>query len=452
MLDSKPTASMRIASSRRGDAPDGLHVELAHALGFLDYPATATAEPYLNYIVNRNVGRGTLDDYLRLVIYVVKYFAKQDEGKSPTSRSIEGLVDELSQSSNTYFSDTKAGSLIRRSVVEDTVLYAIGTWTLLLSSFVHLPMAGGMRKVMMAYAFRAEDSSVCRPFAESVAGLVQGSGLMPTADRWAVSEFGDDDSTRMKAASQLMAAARQQSSHMVAPGSRSSSNSLHKLEPVSHADKYMSLRFLDDLDSLESLHFTAKRLNAYTLSTFGAVDILWTKNISRHMVLRKRGGLYLLEVFALPCALNASTLASGNVGITPEYAQEVTESYSILFNAWSSIPRHAKLGNLIGVRRFCWCWTCSAHRYRKRTLLKHNQLCENKTPGTTRTRATHASEFDPLLLELIMNEPSDWTPELFPSLWSRITILEEHLQTAKPWNVWILFRDRRDTLQFWTFL
>ena len=62
-----------------------------------------------------------------------------------------------------------------------------------------------------------------------------------------------------------------------------------------------------------------------------------------------------------------------------------------------------------------------------------------------------ASEFDPLLVELMVNEPSDWTPELFPSLWSRIVVLEEHLTTAKPWNIWILFRDQRDTLQFWTF-
>jgi hypothetical protein len=62
------------------------------------------------------------------------------------------------------------------------------------------------------------------------------------------------------------------------------------------------------------------------------------------------------------------------------------------------------------------------------------------------------TEYDPLPVELVGNEPSDWTRDLFPHLWSRITILEEHLQAAKLWNIWILFRDRRDTLQFWTFL
>jgi hypothetical protein len=48
-------------------------------------------------------------------------------------------------------------------------------------------------------------------------------------------------------------------------------------------------------------------------------------------------------------------------------------------------------------------------------------------------------------------QPSDWVQDLFPCLWPRIVVLEEHLHMAKPWSIWILFRDRRDTLQFWTF-
>jgi hypothetical protein len=70
-----------------------------------------------------------------------------------------------------------------------------------------------------------------------------------------------------------------------------------------------------------------------------------------------------------------------------------------------------------------------------------------------RKPAQSRSEFDPLLLELMSNpEPENWDHELFVHLWPRIDALDEHLQGAKPWNFWVLFRDRRDTLQFWTFL
>ncbi|KAH7384177.1 hypothetical protein DE146DRAFT_623045 [Phaeosphaeria sp. MPI-PUGE-AT-0046c] len=365
--------------SRRPQAPDSLRIELAHALGFPDYPTNATAEPYLNYITNRHVGRGKLEGYLKLVIYVVNYFASEDDQELEPTKSIQGLLDTLLTSPDDYFSDTKAASQARCEDVEDTILYIIGAWTLLLSSFVHLPVAGGARKIALAYSIRAQESrsaTFSHPYEED---------------------------------------------------------------------------FLDELDSLESLHVAATRLNTYTLSVFGAIDIVWIHNISRHMLLCKRGGRHVLEIFALPCALDATSLTASATGITSEYAQEVRESYSILFNAWSDTPPHARLGKFLGVRRFCWCWSCSAHRHRSQIISRHQKSSEKKIPSVKRRRAGHASEVDPLLIELMENESSDWTPELFPSLWSRIMILEEHLQNAKPWNIWILFRDRRDTLQFWTF-
>jgi hypothetical protein len=441
--------------TRHHHAPDSIRTDLAHALGFPEYPTTA-AEPYLNYIANRYIGRGTLEGYMKLVIHIVEHFKPEDDDSAP-GKSIQGLLDTLATSSNGYFPDTKTGSQTRREDVEDTVLYIIGTWSLLLSSFVHLPLAGGARKIALAYILRAQETSSpprSHPYEEDVSGLVNGSGLLPTAGQWGLLESSDSDANRMKVAVQLMTLTKVASSSGAGSTSSlgNSTHSLHKLDSVGLSDTRMSLRFLDALDSLESLHVPATRLNAYTLNVFGAVDIAWTHNISRHMLLCKRGGRHVLEVFALPCALAATTLTSKAVGISPEYAQEVTESYSILFNAWSESPRHAKFGKPFGIDRFCWCWSCSARRYQAQVLSKYRKLSEKRTPGTKRSRAEYASEFDPLLVELMRNEPSDWTPELFPSLWSRIMVLEEHLQTAKPWNIFILFRDRRDTLQFWTFL
>jgi hypothetical protein len=443
--------------AHRRRAPGHLRIELAHALGFPEYPAIATAEPYLNYIANRHVGRGSLEEYLKLFIYIVGYFMSEDDGEDPASaKSIQGLLDIMAASSSEYFLDTTIGSQTRRDDVEDTALYIIGIWTLLLSSFVHLPIAGGARKIALAYSIRAQETpsaSKSYPYEENIAGLISGSGLLPVVGQWGLPESSNGETANLKAAIPMMDLLKLHKGSIPSLGSPTGSlHSLHQLGFSHVSDARMSLRFLDDLDSFESMHVAAIRLNAYTLSVFGAVDIAWTHNISRHMLLCKRGGRHVLEVFALPCALSAATLTSSAVGITPEYAQEVTESYSILFNAWSDTPRHAKVGKFIGSTRFCWCWSCSARRYRTCIVSRYRKLSRKQTPASKRSRSAHASEFDPLLVDLMHSEPSDWTPELFPSLWSRIMVLEEHLQAAKPWNIWILFRDRRDTLQFWTFL
>jgi len=215
---------------------------------------------------------------------------------------------------------------------------------------------------------------------------------------------------------------------------------------------HSSSRFFDSLNSLESLSIDATRLNAYTLKVFGAVDIEWTHNLSRHLLLSKRNGRHVFEVFALPCALEAYSLNMRSVGITSEFAQEVRESYCLLLNAWPITPLHAKFGTWIGVHSLCWCWSCSAQRHRKRLLSAYTKFSERKLPRNARVQGKQCSEYDPLLIELTKNETSDWTPHLFPSLWPRIMALEEHLQGAKPWSIWVLFQDRRDTLQFWTFL
>jgi hypothetical protein len=438
--------------SHRQHAPDSLRVDLAHTLGFPDYPGDASAEPYLNYITNRFVGRGTPEEYLRLVIDIIQYVRDDSKNAAPVAKSIQGLLNSLIGVSNEYFSDTKAGSQTRRDDVEDTVMYILGTWTLLLSSFIHLPVAGGARKIVLAYGIRAQENlpTCCHPYEESVSGLIQGSGLLPTAGHWDLAPSGDGNGARLKAAAQLLILLK--ASQHPSGSSAGSDISLHEVDTPGRPQTHLSTRFLDDLDSLESLHVSATRLNAYTLGVFGAVEIAWTHNVSRHMLLSKRGGRHVLELFALPCSLSATTLISDCVGITAEYAQEIRESYSILFNAWSDSPQHAKLWTMIGIKRFCWCWECSAARFRHQTISCHRRLSEKRTPGARRSRTAHASEFDPLLVELMQNEPSDWTPELFPSLWPRIMSLENHLQAAKPWNIWILFRDRRDTLQFWTFL
>jgi hypothetical protein len=209
---------------------------------------------------------------------------------------------------------------------------------------------------------------------------------------------------------------------------------------------------LEDLNVHESQSIKATRLNAFTLNALSAVTILWTPNVSRHMLLTKASGRHTIELFSLPCAFNAIT--ASEVGIPIELTQEIEESYAMLFNAWSVAPLHMRLGSFIGFHHVCRCWSCSAYRFRQRCIT----ACKKST-STDGHRAknfapnSHQSDFDPTLEKLMLNRSMDsWTPDDFPTLWPRITRLEHHLQTARPWSLSVLFRDRRDTMQFWTFL
>jgi hypothetical protein len=417
-----------------------LRTDLARTLGFANYPHDAAAEPYLNYLTNRCIDNDTMEAYIELLIMVVKYFDEVPADPSVT-KSIQGLLDVVSSS--------PAYAQRNREDVEDTVLYAIGTWTLLLSSFIHLPMAGGLRKVTANYNLRTRGSACgSQPYKEDLVGLVVGSGLLPVP----IHHLPVDHTIRKDGSFQTVA--------MLSPFLRplSASFSTSQLDAEASASTFIdddlqrrvSLGFLHDLDSLESLTIDATRLNAYTLNVFGAVDVAWTHNVSRHLSLSKRDGRHILEIFSLPCALDATSLKLG--GITTELAQEIRETYALLFNASHEIPRHVKLARILGVGSFCWCRYCSMRRHRNRAIMSYKRFSQHQAPGAKRAQRTHKSEYDPLLFELMTSEPSDWTPDMFPHLWARIAILEEHLEEAKPWSVWVLFRDRRDTLQFWTFL
>lgn len=171
------------------------------------------------------------------------------------------------------------------------------------------------------------------------------------------------------------------------------------------------------------------------------------------MLLTKVSGRVVLELFSLPCAFEAIT--APEVDIPVELTQEIEESYAVLFNAWSSAPLHARLGAYVGLRKVCWCWACSAYRFRKRCIKTCKKRATASKPGRAKKGAGDPleDEFD-WTLETLMAKQSmnDWTPEDFPILWPRIARLEHHLQTSRPWSIWVLFRDRRDTMQFWTFL
>jgi hypothetical protein len=434
-------------------------------VGFPDYPATRTAEPYLNYVSNRYIGRGTLHEYLALFVRVIEHFngsgtTSNDPMRLGSAHSVQTLLDQLAaEEDEVLFADTTAGSAARKEDVEDTVMYILGGWCMMLSSFVQLP--NGLRKVTAAYNGQGEEQSNTKDaYNESLAGLIRGSNLLPAPGVWSDPQDTPPEDEIVQVAMKLVELLSIQNDTKRKPAllSRSSSNfSMFEKHDSSMLRSKVSYHALETIDSIESLSIKATRLNAFTLNVLGAVDISWTCNVTRHLLLTRRGGRWIMEVFAMPCVFKATSFTSETVGIPAELAQEIQESYCILFNGWPKTTLHARIARYSGLRRFCWCWSCSASRYRNRTMrqLKKGRSATSTSKWHTRRTQTSrgSSEFDPQLIELMNeNELSDWTHDLFPSLWPRITALEQHVQDAKPWSIWILFRDRRDTLQFWTFL
>lgn len=418
------------------NSPDQLRIDLAHALGFQSYPDVATAEPYLNYIHNRNIFAEE-HEYLRLIVRTIEHFNADG--------TIQALFDLLVASdTEELFLETAPGTTLRKENVADTMMYIIGVRAMMLGSFVQLP--NGVRKVVQAY--NARQTGNLNPFEVTLPGLIKGSGLLPMVGIRDGLQIANDEDEVVRTARKLISLL-----------SGSSIDNLKGLSSSSVVEKSVSYdsepsyRSLQDIDSLESLSVKATRLNAFTLNVLGAMDVSWTHDVSRHMLMSQRRGRYVIEIFALPCIFDAQFSVAEQTGISPELAQEIQESYGILFNAWPRLPTHAKIGRYFGLRRLCWCWSCSAYRYRSVII---SQLGDDRSLKSRRKglqKNSSRSEFDPQLIELMCNgEAYDWTFELFPCLWSRIAALEEHLHRAKPWSIWVLLRDRRDTLQFWTFL
>lgn len=461
---------------------------LAHELGFTEYPKTNSADPYLNYIENRLFEDGSLAEYLDLFTKVVKHFqdSARAQGTAPTPQqppvldpnSIHAYIDVLCASSTEpLFAKSAEGSVERKELVTDTVLYILGVWVSMLSYFVTLP--GGYRQIQLAYCLkqgRSAANSVDVALVETLPDLLKKTGLLPSSadGKDLVQSNGSDLDRIIQTMLPLIPAnpaAAPNNAHSVANqnlrtalstyiSSTTSSASIQASSQTSTLAPLPSYQFDSSpsasllhsgTDSLESLSIKRSKLNAYLLSSLGGLSISWTQNISRHLLLSKFAGKYALEVFALPCILQGSGSNSLKAaGIPISLMSEIQESYSILFNPAGTPSFHAEYGMVIGLKWWCWCRSCSVMRLRKREVkvLKHKL-----SAPAPRNGANVKSEFDPLLEQLMENcDPSDWSYELFPHLWTRIVALEEHLVNAKPWSFWVLFRDRRNTLQFWTFL
>jgi hypothetical protein len=332
--------------------------------------------------------------------------------------TIKHYIDKLvTDPTQAYFQHEPLGDDMRATIITDTVLLILGSWTMMKIYFIS--EHGEQRRILLAYSWNAgREYSEDLALGERLPDLMRKSGLLPSPVETVTfgqskKSFGHNNNTS------------------TATTKASSSVSLHP--------------------SLESLEITAASLNVFKLAHLGAVRILWTGNLSRHMLLSDYAGQIYLELFAIPSALQSGpAVVLSQAGVSKDLMDEVCQSYSNLFNPTRPSYWHKNLGTLAGAHLWCWCLSCSSWRLRNREWKK----LQSTSVIPLRSKLVDASQpkYDPELKELASEPARGWDHREFENLWPRIVALEVHLLECKPWNFWVIFRDRRDSVQFWTFL
>lgn len=331
--------------------------------------------------------------------------------------SVQSYIGSLvNNSQHIYFQDTPPASQVRQIAVEDAVLLILGSWTLMHTYFI--PLHGRPRHIFRMASNRHPD---IEPLQQSLFNFIESSGLIPNPRE-----------------------------------------ALTPVESVTQQDVE-----LDDMSSLspsfahhssagliESLSIEARDLNLSKLMTLARVRLIWTDNLSRHLLLSRRGQKKYLELFALPCALHRGTLnVFGTIGISANLLDEVESSYANLFNPTVPNRIHKYAERLIGLRLWCWCLSCSSQRLKSRELRMLKGQVSRVGRHNDRFRYGKLQlPYDPRLEDLAGREATWWDQTEFENLWPRILALEKCLQEARPWSFWVLLRDKRDTVQYWTFL
>lgn len=138
----------------------------------------------------------------------------------------------------------------------------------------------------------------------------------------------------------------------------------------------------------ESLSIEPRDLNLFRVTTLADVGILWTDNISRHLLLTRRGQKRYVELFALPCAMQIGPHdVLREIGIRADIMLEIQLSYANLFNPEPPSTLHRYIGGVIGLPLWCWCLSCSSRRLRNRTLRKLEGQASQPPRGRGRAAA-----------------------------------------------------------------
>jgi hypothetical protein len=402
-----------------------LQDDLAIALGYAVEDGKTYEMPYIDYILGQWPGEGNLDEYIRLIIKIITYFTSKEESRGitgstlrrtkPNPGTIKQCIDDLVRdSTQPYFHHVLCDEETRRRVITDTVLLILGSWALMHSYFV--PRRGEPRRILLAYCWNDnKEYSETLGLEETLPSLLRKSGLLPNHNERVNIEL-----------------------HRKTKDSEPAiSSSRFTLHPA--------------IGSVESLEIAATTLNAFQLATLGAVRILWTNNLSRHMLLSKHTKKFYLELFAIPSALQGGPdTVLKYTGINSDLMEEVCQSYANLFNPKRPGRWHRYLGTPLGIRFWCWCISCSSTRLMDSQFKKLKST--SPVPVDIKLTDSTRPRYDPALKYWLNKRARGWDQTEFENLWPRIVALDAHLSGSKPWSFSVIFRDRRDSVQFWTFL
>jgi hypothetical protein len=405
---------------------------LAETLGYKRHSSKDTADPYLLYIISKSneTSNCELEDFLWLFSEIITPSTAAPTGSaqqiSALSSSIACIIEKLEKDVTIrYFKSRSSAS--RRKHVEDAVFLILGLWSMMERNFkssfyqstdsVHqerpIILAYNARKVVL----NRPTTPICSTLGTSANHTLNVShqaGVQCTlAELIAGSGFIITSNTSQSMFSMIPATG---DPNQFVPSSR-----------------------------LESVLISAQALNLSKLYTLAGVHIQWTDNLSRHLLLSTRGGISYVELFAYPCALDSETRGLDNlrgIGVPLKYMNEIRKSYANLFNPVDISVPHRML-NVLGVRHVCWCLACTSYRLMAREFRGLELKADDDIEPWF---------FDPALKTLSTAKRGDWNEDSYSHLWSRIVILQDVLRNAKPWSFWVLFRDRREKLPFWTFL
>jgi hypothetical protein len=403
--------------------------KLAETLGYKKHSSEETADPYLLYIISKSNGIGELEDFLWIFSEIITPSTAAPTGSaqpiSASSSSIACIIRKLEKDgTNRYFNNTSSAP--RRKHVEDTVFLILGLWSMMernfkTSFYQTLDSVHHERPIILAYNTR---NSVFNGRTTPTSSILGTSASLPRTS--SNQEVQCTLAELIAGSGFIITSNTSQSTFSMIP----STGDPNQFVPSSR---------------LESVLISAQALNLSKLYTLAGVHIQWTDNISRHLLLSTRAGVSYVELFAYPCALDPETRGIDNLrctGVPVKYMNEIRKSYANLFNPVDISMPHRML-NVLGVRHICWCLSCTSHRLMSREF----RALESKADDDNEPWF-----FDSALNALSTAKRGEWNEDSYNHLWSRIVILQDVLQNAKPWSFWVLFRDRREKLPFWTFL
>ncbi|KAF2471937.1 uncharacterized protein BDR25DRAFT_353708 [Lindgomyces ingoldianus] len=393
-------------SSYRQPSLDMLH-DLSVVIG---YAQEATGkDPYIKYILSQFPGKGTLDDYVQLFVEAVEHFTGTSGSGSQNMRGL-ALRWQKTEASNIK-------QYIKRLVANSAQ-----------SSFQDTPPLSDMREVEVVdtHIQLVHYLDTGRGFSEPLAlggplpDFLTQNGLLPGPHK--TGYLGEGVKT---------------------------ANAWKDEDKSGYLSSQFSL--YHSLDSLESLKLAVVILNAFDLANLGAVPILWTNNLSQHLLLSYHAKKHYLEFFKILSALSGSPEKFlRDVRISSDLMEEIRLSYANLFNSTKPSPLHRYLGLTIGLRFWCRCLSCSSRKVTDRQLrilkIGSATLGDIKHPDSTRPG------YDPALKIRIYAKSNRWDQTEFENLWPHTIASNAHLSGSKPWSFCVIFRHRRDSVHFWTFL